>query len=324
MSDLQTTSLLIDPLADVAAAIRHHPRFDAATLHYSQGVLAFREGPRLLNKISSSHARSQIAGYLIYLYFEADPDDPDDGPTYQKLLELTQARRDCGPRVLKTILAILRLARFVSLSEGRRDRRLKIYRPTEKMIAFTRDWYASAFGSFDVLDPTGGYAGRVRDEANFLRHVVLSIARPYIGENIQLAAFYPTMFKIYMTDSGTQVAATLVSAHLNGGTIPAPQAIADRFGSSASQVRNVLRKLADWSLIEMTGGGRIQSITPLLDLYQNYVARELALYAKYAVTLPFIASSAPQASLSAADTPVHSPMVPPFEQGAAGSPHQSG
>ena len=277
-----------DPLADVAAVIRSQPRFDAATLRYAEGVLSFREGPRLLNKISSSHARSQIAGYVVYLQFEADPADPDGGPSYHKLLELTQRRRDCGPRVLKTILALLRLAGFVTLHKGQRDRRLRIYRPTDKMIAFTRDWYAAAFASFDALDPAGNHSARVRNKPDVLRQVILAIARPYIQQDIQLAAHYPTMFDIYMTDCGSPVVATLASVFLKGEAPPSPQAIAERFGSSVSQVRNVLRKLADGALIEMSAGGRVVAIGPLLDLYQNYVARELALYARYAVELPFL------------------------------------
>jgi DNA-binding FadR family transcriptional regulator len=91
-----------------------------------------------------------------------------------------------------------------------------------------------------------------------------------------------------MTDCGSPVVATLVSVFLKGEAPPSPQVIAERFGSSVSQVRNVLRKLADWSLIEMAAGGRVVAIGPLLDLYQNYLARELALYAKYAVELPFL------------------------------------
>lgn len=273
-----------DPLAETAAWIRALPNFEAAALHYISGALSWREGSRLINKLSSSHARSLIVGLIAYLHFEREAEG-GDGATYPALWRYVLHRKSCGAGVLKTLLALLRLAGFVSVRRSDDDRRLKLYRPTDKMLRFMRGWYAQTFGCFDIIDPGHGYAQRVWDDHGFLAHVVVSIARPYYGRDIRLTEHFPLIHTLCTMDSGFTTAATLVEAELTGAPIAAPQVLAARFGSSISQARNVLRTLAESGLVALSDQGRVVDAKPLAGLFMDYIARELALYGRYALAI---------------------------------------
>jgi hypothetical protein len=266
-----------DQLAGIAARIAAHPKFDDAVLHYAQSLLEWKAANRQVGKAQASHARSSIIGYILFLHFAADPADPDDGATYQKLWALCERRRDCGPRVLKTALALFRFARFVTQENGQRDRRLRLYRPTPKLVEFVTDWYARSLGSFDRLNESNQLAARMRADPEFLREVTLATGYPYLRLDIKLVQHFPQLYQLFMTDGGFPVVTLLAKARLTGESLPQPSVIGKQFGISTSQVRNVLKSIEAQGLLRPEGEGG------LLALYRAYVAREMALFAKYAL-----------------------------------------
>lgn len=274
-----------DPLKDLAAAIAAHPGCDRAVLHYAQTLLAWRQGPRLLNKLVSSHARTQIISYIMYLHYSADPADPDSGPTYLKLLALTERRKDCGPRALKTALALLRLAGFVHVSPGTNDRRLRIYSPTEKMQEYFRQWYTRTLGALDCIVEGQDYAARVLRDRYFLADLVVASGQPYIERRIPVVSDFPDLFELFAIEGGFPMTAALIVARLRDEPYPSPTSLAGQFGASASQMRNVLRKLSELGFVTVGEGGKVEDCTPLLKAFKAFIARELALYAKYALGL---------------------------------------
>jgi len=275
-----------DVLAATADGILRHNNFPEALRHYATSLLGWREGPRLVNKISSTHTRSQIVGYLMFLHYETPRNDRLTGPTYMRLLALCERRRDCSPRVLKTVLAMLRLAGLVSVSRSTADRRVKFYRPTAKLIDMMHQWYSQTFGCFDILTANGmNYAQRAGSEPQFLQQVILDIGRPYIEDGILLIRKFPLIYDLFSMDNGFIVCASMVRAHLDGAPAPSPAAIAKAFGSSASQMRNVLRHLNELHLVELSENGKVRDCSALVNLFSQSVARELSLYAKFALGL---------------------------------------
>lgn len=274
-----------DPLSDVAEGILRHDRFREAALHYTTALLSWRHGPRLLNKISGTHTRSQIVGYIMYLHFEAMRAPDEIGATYQRLWRLCERRRDCSPRVLKTVLAMLRLAGMVTVARSETDGRLKIYRPQPRMIELMQHWYGQTFGCFDILCGGGDYAGRVRADPQFLADVIVDIARPYIALDILLVKQFPDIYDLFSMDAGFIVGATLVEASLRNLPPPSANVIARGYGSSASQVRNILLMLQQRGLVTITADGKIADSAPLVSLFCQHIARELSLYARYALGL---------------------------------------
>jgi hypothetical protein len=269
-----------DQLAGMAARIAAHPKFDDAVLHYAQSLLEWKAANRNVGKAQASHARSSIIGYILFLHFAADPADPDDGATYQKLWALCERRRDCGPRVLKTALALFRFARFVTQENGQRDRRLRLYRPTANLVEFVTDWYARSLGAFDQLNDTNRFAARMRGEPLFLREVILATGYPYLQQDIKLVQHFPQLYQLFMIDGGFPVVTLLAKTRLTGESLPQPSAIGAAFGISTSQVRNVLKSIETQGLLQPDSPGGPPG---LLALYRAYVAREMALFAQYAL-----------------------------------------
>jgi hypothetical protein len=142
-----------DDLLAVAARFSACAAFPEAVRRFSEGQAEFRQGPRLLNKLLSRDASWRVIGYLLYLHADRDRFGPQGGATYGRLLELCTRRAEVGRRTLKTMLALLRFAGFVQARPSAADRRVKFYRPTERMLDFVRRWLSYPVAALDVLEP---------------------------------------------------------------------------------------------------------------------------------------------------------------------------
>ncbi len=276
-----------DPLAATSRNILRQEDFPAAALHYVDGLLQWRDGPRLLNKLSSSHTRSQIIGFVLYLHFaqEAGRIAVEEGPTFANILALCERRKQGSPRVLKTVLGLMRLAGFITLSRGKEDRRIRFYRPTSRMMAFVREWYAQTFGCFDVLRPGARYAARITDDPGFLPAVIIAFGKPYTEQDIALVNHFPEISRIFSLEGGFTVAASLVKARLIGRQTATFRDLDGQYGTSKSQKWVVLKEMERMGLIDLGPEGAIDNVDPLCELFMRYIARELALYARFSLGL---------------------------------------
>ncbi|WP_219322530.1 hypothetical protein [Methylovirgula sp. HY1] len=314
-----------DLLAAVADDIFHHPRFGDPVLHYTQALLSWRNDERLVNKISSTHARSQIVGYLMLLHFEAARDAATVGATYTNLWRLCERRKDCSPRVLKTVLAVLRVARMVTLTRAKSDKRLHVYQPTQRLIGFVQDWYSRTFGCFDIMNGKN-FAARMRSEPNLLAEVIVAIGRPYIDHDIILVRQYPEIFHLFLIDLGFVAAASLTATHLRGEPPLSAHQIAKKYGSSPSQARNVLKWMRENDLIVCDDAGQVVDRAKIALLFQLHVARELSLYAKYALGLSgyfaFMRCRAAKAEMTCSVTEGEPPISTTARLGHSRSPDE--
>ena len=74
--------------------------------------------------------------------------------SYGRLAEICVERAgEVSPRVLKTMLALMRLAGFVEARRDLTDRRVTLYRPTERMLEFARLWFRYAADALDAMTP---------------------------------------------------------------------------------------------------------------------------------------------------------------------------
>jgi hypothetical protein len=276
---LETAHSLPDPLATMAARIDRHSRSRLACQHYLETMLERLHLHKEVGKATTNHARSSIIGYLLYLHLAADPADPDGGASYSRLWSLCAQRDDCGQRVLKTQLAVLRLVRMIRQERGSADRRLALYRPTPKLMEHVTDWYARSISCFDRLNPANNYADRVRADPTYLRHLIISTAIPYFEHNIILVKYQPDFYDLLCQEGGFGVGALMALSEMTSTPLPRQADITRRYGTSASQIRNVLRFIESREMLDRG----LQNETRLLSLYKGYIVREMALYAEYAL-----------------------------------------
>jgi hypothetical protein len=133
---LTETDYLDDTLPAEAAQLRASPAFSAAVREYTIGVVRFRERPPLLAKLMASEMRFRLFSYVFCLAADHETYGPLGGATYTRLFELCAQREELSPRVLKTTLAILKLAGFAKTAQNGSDRRSKpIIRASDGLIS---------------------------------------------------------------------------------------------------------------------------------------------------------------------------------------------
>jgi hypothetical protein len=274
-----------DSLGSIAIGIRRHEHFEEAIKHHVENLLKWRCSLGGFNKVISSHARNFIMNSVLYLHFQARPDDPDEGATYERLLKFCVDRGFCGPRVLRTVLMLAEGSGRLTVERGRFDRRLKIFRPTELLLAQSRECEEHVLDCFDILmkerSPRRGSLSR-----DTLSRRMISVAgRRYFEDRVDLCEHYEDLLELLRLDGGYATVLAVTDAQLKGMAPPPYKEIAARFRFSASQSRKILKRAEDLGLAKFSGGGRLADASGLVRTYRWAVARELALHAKYAFGL---------------------------------------
>lgn len=274
-----------DSLGDIAVGIRHHEQFDKAMKMHVESTLRWRCGLRGFNKVISSHARNFVMNSILYLHYQARPDDPDAGATFERLLKYCLDRGFCGPRVLRTVLMLAETSGHLTVERGRFDRRLKIFRPTEKLLTQARDSVDRILDCIDLL--VDERSPRVSSSSRdiLVRRVISGAGRRYFEEGLAVAEHYEDLYALLRLDGGFATVVAVTDAQLRGSPLPAYKEISERFRLSASQSRKILKRAEDLGLVTFSRGGRLADASGLVRTFKWAVARELALYAKYALGL---------------------------------------
>jgi hypothetical protein len=228
-----------DELLAHAARLLALPAFPRAVREYTVGLARFREAPRLANKLISYDTRWRVVGYLLYLAADRERFGTDGGATYGRMLEICTRRQEVSPRVLKTMLALLKFTGFVETVSAA-DRRSKMYRPTARMDQFVDLWLSYAVSALDILEPDMQRTRLLREDPGFSDRFLVSGGRDHLA-NTPPADRMPEFMALYGARDGAGAAVLAVMlADIDGTPVPSRAAIARRFGLSKTQVSNVL------------------------------------------------------------------------------------
>lgn len=269
-----------DLISAVARRLETHERFDAIVDRYIAGAHERREVGRAIHptflKSFARELRSRIGYQILLLDITADPDDPDDGPTFTKIMAAGPWLEGLTQRTLTTTLSRLAAFGFVGVETGRADRRLRIYRPTERMY----DYLARSLASFaaplaEVVD-TAGHVRRLLEDRAYLQETFRRIGEAMIAGH-HPAAHFPALYLIFDRDHGKHVVALVVESARRGGPTTLHR-IARTGGVPLAQVREIIRHSADAGLVVVGEGGTLCDASGLQAVYARYVARELAFF----------------------------------------------
>lgn len=270
-----------DRLLEDAARLAAHPEFDAAVFAYTRGLLKLREAPRLVNMIVSTDVRWRIIGFLLYLDADRERFGPEGGATYGRLLETCMARDEASPRAVKSVLALLQFGGLVQVVWHRSDRRVKFYKPTERMFGFVRQWMGYGTAALDILEPAVQRSRFIHDQT-FIEAFSTSGGRAHLEDPIPLADRVPTPLSSlkHMLGSYSVIVAVLL-ADLEGRATPSQHAIAKRFGLSRSQVGNVIVAGLKQGLFLSDARAGLTPTPALLASFRTWISIELAFYARH-------------------------------------------
>jgi DNA-binding MarR family transcriptional regulator len=270
-----------DQLLREAARLAALPAFPDAVREYTKGLARFREGPRLVNKLISYDTRWRVVGYLLYLHSDRARFGPDGGATYGRLLEICTRRQEVSPRVLKSMLALLQFTGFVEARRNSADRRLKFYRPTERMDGFVKQWLGYGVNALDRLEPEMQRARMLGEDPTFADRFLVSGGRAHLAGTppADLVPEFPAFFGA--RDGAGAALLAVMLADMDGAPVPSRADIAKRFGLSKTQVTNVLAAGEAQGFFVLDAAG-VPAATPhLRDVYRRWISIELAFYARH-------------------------------------------
>ena len=277
-----------DSLDRYARAIAADRNFDAAATSYIEAFVSWRRTLGGFNKVISSSSRRRILKSILYLHFCNATGNPDDGATFERLLSQSnphpceggEAKESCGPRVLRTVIALAQRSGHLGIGPGWYDRRLKILSPTEMWIAQEAERHEVALASLGLLaQDRSRFAARPRGAA-LVGRLAVAAGRNDRAVGLTLGEPDGAMRALCALDGGMATAFAVADAWMRGKRIPSHKEMGASFRLSASQARKILRRAADHGLILFDRDGKIADASGLVAACRRLVAHEFALYAR--------------------------------------------
>jgi hypothetical protein len=269
-----------DELAELAARFAALPAFPQAVREYTVGLARFRESPRLANKLISYDTRWRVVGYLLYLAADRELFGADGGATYGRLLEICTRRQEVSPRVVKTMLALLKFTGFVETVSST-DRRSKLYRPTARMDQFVSLWLSYAVSALDLLEPDRQRTRMLSEDPGFAERFLVSGGREHLTGTPPADRMPEFMAFFGARDGAGAAVLSVMLAAIDGTPVPSRAAIAKKFGLSKTQVSNVMATGEGLGFFTLDGGGVPVATQYLRDSYGRWISIELAFYARH-------------------------------------------
>ena len=273
-----------DPLSELAQALMQRPEFESAARLYFSNLLQWRRALGFANRLTTDPA-FHVLQYVIQL--DASPATTGDGKgaTYTNLLKICQDRKQCASRALRTILGLASFAGYLQKRPLENDQRITVYQPSAKLLTDTRRFFAQTMACIDIIEGHGYYAEKMLTDATFLPHVMATAGGAYIEQKLAITEYSPDLHELIQLRGGCPTLIAIVDAQIRRAPFPTPLAIARDFHISSSQVRNVLEAAKSNGQITTGPNGQIENADVLAGQFKTMLARELAMYCKYALGL---------------------------------------
>jgi DNA-binding MarR family transcriptional regulator len=268
------------PVHHSAAEILAHPRFRTARNAMLEAMLSRYEHEPFLNRLLLDARRSVLFGVIMCLDARCDDTDPATWTTLRLVKQAMAAFRLASPRCIADLVSRLIKTGYLKQVSSPRDRRIRILRPTAKMIAQDQDWLVSHYVPLQVLFPDPGYAPIMQRDPNFQRAQRLA-ASHFFALEAQMMARNPTMMQFMMREAGMMILIKLLQ--LAGPTDDTTREISysdigARFGVSRTQVRKLLQDAEKAGLMRLTPGRHhcVQLTPTLIDAFDRFIADTMA------------------------------------------------
>jgi hypothetical protein len=265
----------------LAAAIRGHPQYLLASRRYMAEFVALRANIGVVNKVMSNLGRERIFEHLLYLHFAGDAVASNSGASFERLASLSESRDQIGARAVRTALRLAQTAGLVVPVRSRQDARLRIYEPTESLVALTRDYSVLAFQVLDRLSPELRLAAQMRDNLKSMTNLLVRMGATYLVEEPRPHVATDVLTSLLRLEGGRTILAVVIDCHARELPLPTSQDFARRFYVSPSQSRAILKQAQTLGLIRTAARGQVLDAQPLAKLYMDALSRYLAFAALY-------------------------------------------
>jgi hypothetical protein len=256
--------------------IVRHPRMAEARKLYVTHFLTLYDRDPFMARLLIETGRFLVYHIAVILGAAQDPARRETWLTIGRLKKAIAMFGVGSDRHIDQIVGRLVAVGFLTSQASEQDRRVRILKPTETMLAHDRAWLAAHYAPLTVVSRFGDYDPVMRgDSAYQITNRKISVGFvPFSG---RLLAVAPELLLFFKHAGGHMVSASLLHAAM---ATPDAQAavpyaeIGDRFGISRTHVRMILVEAQDAGLVRLDGRGghRVQILPALLLSYDRGLA----------------------------------------------------
>jgi hypothetical protein len=256
--------------------IVRHPRMAEARKLYVSRFLALYDRDPFMARLLIETGRFLVYHVAVILGAAQDPARRETWLTVGRLKKAVAMFGAATDRHMDQIVGRLRAVGFLASHPSEQDRRVRILKPTEKMLAHDRAWLAAHYAPLTVVSRFGDYAPVMRGDAAYQRDN-RRVAVDFLPFSGKLLAVAPELLLFFKHAGGHMVSAALLHAAMANpdahAAVPYAE-IGDRFGISRTHVRTILSEAQDAGLVRLDGRGghRVQILPALLTSYDRGLA----------------------------------------------------
>jgi DNA-binding MarR family transcriptional regulator len=263
-----------------ADEILAHPRFPEARNAMLDAMLGLYEHEPFLNRLLLQVGRNVLFVIIMCLDARADEEDQNTWVTPRLITRSMTEFGLASPRRVADLISRLLKTGYLEQRSSPRDRRIRILRPTEKMIAQDQDWLVSHYVPLQVLYPDPGYGLIMQREPAFQR-VQRLVAACLLSHGAQILARNPLMMQFMMREAGMMMLIKLMrvaGANSNVELEISYEDIGSRFGVSRTHVRKLLQEAEKNGLVRLSRGkSLLVQLTPaLMEAFDHFIADTMA------------------------------------------------
>jgi hypothetical protein len=197
-----------------------HPRFPAARAAFIDAMLAFHEGDRLSSRLMVETMRQVTFDLIIILHLRHDVPDRSTWPTPQRLKAVIEPYKLASPRRVDALAARLVQLGYVESRPSELDGRVRLLRPTPRMMALDREWLFYNYVPLHVMFPDG-YAEPIARDPAFQRAQRL-VALEFAPKSTQMMASVPAVMRFMHRDAGILVLIKLIQMSATDAAVGIP------------------------------------------------------------------------------------------------------
>jgi DNA-binding MarR family transcriptional regulator len=260
-------------------------------------LLDLYEGKRILNLIISDRGRFFVSLFALDLHFRCG--DDGTGLTPGRLKEMCREQGICSATRADAVLTLMKLAGYIERAPGARDRRLREFVPTEKLIANLRKRWHCHLAPAAALLPDAAQALGMLGRPEFVRGVVRLISAHYCA-GFRFIDHVPALRRFADHNGGLMVLFSCLAA--GNEDDPGPQyaasvsvsQLARSINASRAHVGKLLKEAESEGLIKRPDGGGIVLMPDLVDNLHEFFALNYLILTHFAKTTRDHLGAAPE------------------------------
>lgn len=256
-----------------AEEILAHPRFAAARRAHIDTLVELFADNRDVARLMLDAGTIVVRGFIVAFHAVYDENDRATWATPGQVQEHIVRRGLSSPRRVDDLLASFRETGYVETIVSPVDKRVRILKPTERLIAHDRDHLIAYQQFLHDLYPMRGYEWTVRRDP----HVHLAIRKAAFYAQPQALAFMRhAPFRLFLSRDAGYLAFLLAAQAELAHTEETVSftSIARRLGVSRTHLRNLFVEAEAAGYVRLHPQGRraVEIMPPLWEAYDHFLA----------------------------------------------------